>query len=230
PGHRDRPRGDLRLGHRGAALADRGAGEHRPADQRSPRNRRRPLHRRGEGRAAGGPVPGAARDRGPAGLDAAALRHRDRPARRCPLRHPAETYAWGIEELRSLIAEQESIAQQINDHHGTGGGRSIAAAKDALRADPSRVLHGTEALQAWMQQLSDTAIDQLADVHFDIPPPLRRLECRIATTGSGGIYYTGPSDDLNRPGRMWWDVPPGTEEFHTWLETTTVYHEGVPGH
>lgn len=141
-----------------------------------------------------------------------------------------ETYAWGIEELRSLIAEQESIAQQINDHHGTGGGRSIAAAKDALRADPSRVLHGTEALQAWMQQLSDTAIDQLADVHFDIPPPLRRLECRIATTGSGGIYYTGPSEDLTRPGRMWWDVPPGTEEFHTWLETTTVYHEGVPGH
>src|SRR5690625_1969074 len=61
-----------------------------------------------------------------------------------------ETYAWGIEELRSLIAEQESIAQQINDHHGTGGVRSIAAAKDALRADPSRVLHGTEALQAWM--------------------------------------------------------------------------------
>ncbi|MGO1257890.1 MAG: DUF885 domain-containing protein, partial [Brachybacterium sp.] len=33
-----------------------------------------------------------------------------------------------------------------------------------------------------------------------------------------------------RPGRMWWDVPTGTTEFHTWLETTTVYHEGVPGH
>src|SRR5690625_6049729 len=60
--------------------------------------------------------------------------------------------SWGIEELRSLIAEQESIAQQINDHHGTGGVRSIAAAKDALRADPSRVLHGTEALQAWRSE------------------------------------------------------------------------------
>jgi uncharacterized protein (DUF885 family) len=29
---------------------------------------------------------------------------------------------------------------------------------------------------------------------------------------------------------MWWDVPEGTEEFRTWEQTTTVYHEGVPGH
>jgi uncharacterized protein (DUF885 family) len=29
---------------------------------------------------------------------------------------------------------------------------------------------------------------------------------------------------------MWWSVPAGVEEFETWRETTTVYHEGVPGH
>ena len=33
-----------------------------------------------------------------------------------------------------------------------------------------------------------------------------------------------------RPGRMWWSVPPGVEDFHTWQQTTTVFHEGVPGH
>jgi uncharacterized protein (DUF885 family) len=44
------------------------------------------------------------------------------------------------------------------------------------------------------------------------------------------IYYTGPSEDLTRPGRMWWSVPPGVDTFHTWQETTTVFHEGVPGH
>ena len=141
-----------------------------------------------------------------------------------------DTYAWGIEELRGIVAEQEEVAERINSRHRTGGGRSVEAAKEALRRDPQRVLHGTEALRAWMQQLSDTAISELAGSHFDIPEPLRRLECRIANTGSGGIYYTGPSEDLTRPGRMWWDVPPGNKEFHTWLETTTVYHEGVPGH
>ncbi|MGP9539043.1 DUF885 domain-containing protein [Brachybacterium sp. AOP43-C2-M15] len=141
-----------------------------------------------------------------------------------------ETYAWGVEELRSVVSEQEEVAARINDAAGNDAGRSVDAAKQALTGDPARVLHGTDALQAWMQQLSDRAVEDLAGTHFDIPEPLRRLECRIARTGSGGIYYTGPSEDLSRPGRMWWDVPAGTTEFHTWLETTTVYHEGVPGH
>ncbi|HEX7350305.1 DUF885 domain-containing protein [Brachybacterium sp.] len=141
-----------------------------------------------------------------------------------------ETYAWGIEELRSVVAEQEEVAARINERAGHGAGRSVEAAKQALNADPARVLHGTDALQAWMQDLSDRAVEELAGAHFDIPEPLRRLECRIARTGSGGIYYTGPSEDLTRPGRMWWDVPATITEFHTWLETTTVYHEGVPGH
>ena len=29
---------------------------------------------------------------------------------------------------------------------------------------------------------------------------------------------------------MWWAVPTGVEDFATWREVTTVYHEGVPGH
>ena len=29
---------------------------------------------------------------------------------------------------------------------------------------------------------------------------------------------------------MWWSVPRGADTFHTWQETTTVFHEGVPGH
>ena len=45
-----------------------------------------------------------------------------------------------------------------------------------------------------------------------------------------GAYYTGPSDDLSRPGAMWWSVEAGREVFSTWRETTVVYHEGVPGH
>lgn len=141
-----------------------------------------------------------------------------------------ETYAWGVEELRRIVAEQKRVASRINDRLGTGGGTSIPAAKAALNADPARILHGTDALQAWMQRLSDQAVAELAGDQFDIPEPLRRLECMIARTGAGGIYYTGPSEDLSRPGRMWWDVPSGEDEFATWAETTTVYHEGVPGH
>ena len=81
-----------------------------------------------------------------------------------------------------------------------------------------------------MQKTSDAAIAALNGVHFDIPEPVLELQCMIAPTQTGGIYYTPPSDDFSRPGRMWWSVPPSVTTFNTWREKTTVYHEGVPGH
>jgi uncharacterized protein (DUF885 family) len=135
-----------------------------------------------------------------------------------------ETYEWGIEELARVTAEQNAVANEIK------AGASVQEAIEVLNNDASRKLHSTEELQRWMQNLSDTAIEKLNGVHFDIAEPLRKLECMIAPTNSGAIYYTGPTDDFSRPGRMWWSVPEGVTEFDTWRETTTVYHEGVPGH
>lgn len=135
-----------------------------------------------------------------------------------------EAYAWGWEELERVDTEMRAVAEQIVP----GGG--VAAAAQALNDDPDRKLAGTDQLRQWMQQLSDRVLAELADEHFDIPVPVRRLECRIAPTKSGGIYYTGPSEDFSRPGRMWWSVPDGVTEFSTWQEVTTVFHEGVPGH
>lgn len=135
-----------------------------------------------------------------------------------------ETYAWGVQELDRLIAEQEQVAATIK------ADATIAEAKEILNNDPHRQLKGTDALRTWMQELSDNAVAELAGVHFDIPDVMKKLECRIAPTDEGGIYYTGPSEDFSRPGRMWWSVPAGEDTFTTWAETTTVYHEGVPGH
>ncbi|MEN9954302.1 MAG: hypothetical protein RL028_904 [Actinomycetota bacterium] len=135
-----------------------------------------------------------------------------------------ETYEWGKQELARVIAEQTAVANEILP------GASVAEAVKHLENDPSTKLHGTEALQKWMQKLSDEAIAKLSGTHFEIADPIKKLECMIAPTQHGGIYYTGPSDDFSRPGRMWWSVPVGVTEFDTWRETTTVYHEGVPGH
>ena len=135
-----------------------------------------------------------------------------------------ETYAWGIEELDQMVTEQRQVADQILS------GATVAEAIEFLEGDPDRKLHGTDALQAWMQETSDTAVAELGRTHFDIPEPMRRLECMIAPTQEGGIYYTPPSEDFERAGRMWWSVPEGVSEFDTWRELTTVFHEGVPGH
>jgi len=136
----------------------------------------------------------------------------------------AETYAWGLEEVARLRAEMAAVAVEIT------GSPDVAAAAAALDADPACRIEGAEAFRAWMQQRSDETVAALAGTHFDIPEQIRTLECRIAPTTSGGVYYTGPSEDFRRPGRMWWAVPAGQTVFSTWQEATTVHHEGVPGH
>jgi uncharacterized protein (DUF885 family) len=135
-----------------------------------------------------------------------------------------ETYLWGQQELARITAEMSTVATQI------APGADIQQAIAILDADPGYQLHGTDELRAWMQGKADEVISNLAGTHFDIPEPVRTIECLIAPTQTGGIYYTGPSEDFTRPGRMWWSVPRGITEFGTWRELTTVYHEGVPGH
>lgn len=137
---------------------------------------------------------------------------------------PDESYEWALDRLERIVREQERVAREIVP----GGG--VAEAVAALDADPGRSVRGEGALREWLQEQSDRAIEALGGSVFEIPAALRRLECRIAPTREGGIYYTAPSDDLSRPGRMWWTVPRGVEVFRTWRELTTVYHEGVPGH
>jgi uncharacterized protein (DUF885 family) len=135
-----------------------------------------------------------------------------------------ETYAWGWEELARVVAEKAEVAEQI------APGQGVAAAMAALDADPARQVHGREALQAWLQETADRAIAAMDGVHFDIPDPVKRIEGRLTPTSGEGVYYTGPTEDFSRPGRMWWSLPEGVTDMTTWRETTTVFHEGVPGH
>ena len=135
-----------------------------------------------------------------------------------------EAYAWGWAEVRRLEAEMARVAAKI------APGGNVAQAVAELDGEPARRISGRENLRDWMQEFSDRTVAELDGTHFDIPAPARRLECRIAPTSDGGIYYTNPSEDWSRPGRMWWAVPDGVDDFSTWKEVTTIYHEGVPGH
>ncbi len=135
-----------------------------------------------------------------------------------------ETYAWGWQELKRLEDLMAETADRILP------GATVAEAVGHLDADPARRIADKEAFREWMQELADRTLADMADTHFDIPEPIRRIECMIAPTNDGGIYYTGPSEDFTRPGRMWWSVPDSVTSFSPWREVTTVFHEGVPGH
>jgi uncharacterized protein (DUF885 family) len=135
-----------------------------------------------------------------------------------------EAYYWGWNEVIRIETEMARVAGLVVP------GGSLQDAVKALDADPARKITGSDALRSWMQEFAERTIAELDGTHFDIPEPARRIEAMIAPTADGGIYYTGPSEDWSRPGRMWWTVPDGVDEFSTWKEITTIYHEGVPGH
>jgi len=135
-----------------------------------------------------------------------------------------EAYAWSWEEIARLSAELARVSSLIKP----GATREEAVA--ILDTDPARRIDGRENFRAWMQELADRTISQLHGAHFDIPEPAHRIEAMIAPADDGGIYYTEPSEDWSRPGRLWWSVPAGIDTFSTWKEVTTVYHEGVPRH
>ncbi|HJG43343.1 DUF885 domain-containing protein [Corynebacterium phoceense] len=136
-----------------------------------------------------------------------------------------EAYEWGLDRVAEIGAEQEKIAHQLY-----GAECSPRTAMRKLNGEERYTLHGREELVAWMQATADRVIAELNGTEFDIPEQAQSIECLIDPAGTGGIFYTGPSEDFSRPGRMWWSVPAGQDTFHTWQELTTVHHEGVPGH
>jgi uncharacterized protein (DUF885 family) len=135
-----------------------------------------------------------------------------------------ETYTWGWDELARIRSEMSAVAERISP----GGG--VDGAIELLETDPDRSIEGIEAFIAWLQQLMNTAVQELGVAHFDIPDPLRQVEARVAPPGSAAaMYYTRPSEDFSRPGRTWYpDL--GRGRFPLWVEVSTAYHEGVPGH
>ncbi|MFO7590933.1 MAG: DUF885 domain-containing protein [Acidimicrobiia bacterium] len=135
-----------------------------------------------------------------------------------------ETYTWGWEELYRIEAAMVAVADRIVP------GASVSAVIEHLEHDPSRTVVGEDALVGWLQDLIDRTTDELDGVHFDIPPEIRRCEAMIAPPGgAAAMYYTGPSEDLSRPGRTWYPTL-GRTTFPLWGEVSICYHEAVPGH
>jgi uncharacterized protein (DUF885 family) len=135
-----------------------------------------------------------------------------------------EAYAWGWEELARLESEKAAEVERILP------GGSFLEVREILINDPDRSIEGVDAYRAWLQYLTDEAISGLSGREFDIPPSIRRCEVRILPDGSAAAAdYTPPSEDLSRPGRIWFPTM-GRTHFPTWDDVSTVYHEAVPGH
>jgi uncharacterized protein (DUF885 family) len=65
---------------------------------------------------------------------------------------------------------------------------------------------------------------------FDIPAGILPIEVHEAAPGGPlGAYYRRPSEDLSRPGSIWYALH-GDGPFPLHDQVSTAYHEGFPGH
>ncbi len=138
---------------------------------------------------------------------------------------PGEMYDWAWGDFHRLRAEIATTCERIEP------GAGFAGVIELLDNDPApeRAAHGADAYQAWLQELTDEALDR-SKAHFEIPAEMDRCEALIPPAGSSAApYYTNPSEDFTRPGRTWYPTL-GRTSFPKWGDVTTCYHESVPGH
>ncbi|HEY0500030.1 MAG TPA: DUF885 domain-containing protein [Kutzneria sp.] len=136
-----------------------------------------------------------------------------------------EAYEWGWTEFARIEVEMRAVADRIRP------GATVAEAAARLDNDPRYHVSGRDEFAKRMQTIADDALHSLRGKHFDIPDRLMAIEARIAPAGgNASMYYSGPTEDFSRPGRMWWSLPADKNEFTTWREVSIVYHEGAPGH
>ena len=135
-----------------------------------------------------------------------------------------ETYEWGWEEVHRLRDEMTASAREIEPD------MSILEVMEMLDSDPDRSATPDEYFVAFVQEIQDTAVQQLDGVHFDVPDEIRTVTVHMAPPGGSlGAWYHGPSEDFSRPGSIWY-APGERERIPYWQEVTTAYHEGFPGH
>ncbi len=136
-----------------------------------------------------------------------------------------EIYHWGWADLQRINGRMWEIAA-----HVAPGARTLTEVAARLDADENRAVHGAEVLLARLRGLTESAVDMLDGVHFDIDGRIRFCDARLAPEGSAAApYYIAPSEDLSRPGTTWFPTL-GHDRFPLWRLVSTWYHESVPGH
>jgi uncharacterized protein (DUF885 family) len=135
-----------------------------------------------------------------------------------------ETYEWGWSEVHHLLGEMKSTAARIDP------ALSIDEVIHLLDTDPGRSAPDHDAFADFVMSIQAEAVDQLDGNAFDVPSEIRDVTVNLSPPGTSlGAWYHAPSEDLSRPGSIWYALGERTR-IPYWQEVATAYHEGFPGH
>jgi uncharacterized protein (DUF885 family) len=137
---------------------------------------------------------------------------------------PDEATAWAWDRIREDLDRARRVAAEIDPD------LPLPEVMQRLKTEPDFAAPSPEAFRDLMLERQRTALDALADTHFHVPDEIRDVQVSLASPGSPlGAWYFGPSEDLRRPGAIWWSLG-DKQQVPLYEEVSTAYHEGFPGH
>jgi uncharacterized protein (DUF885 family) len=137
---------------------------------------------------------------------------------------PLEASAWAWERIGELWDRAERTAKLIDPE------ASLPEVMRRLKREPAFAAPSPAAFRDLMQARQDHALSALDGAHFQVPAAIRSLEVNLVAPGAPlGAWYIGPSENLERPGSIWWSLG-DRQQVPLYEEVSTAYHEGFPGH
>ncbi len=143
---------------------------------------------------------------------------------------PDEVHKLGLDEAREIAARLDVLLKAQGLTQGTVGERIRGLYKDPKQFYPNTDA-GKVQLVADLQAKLDAVRARLPRVFATLPH--NRIEVRrvppAIESGAPGAYSERPSLDGTRPGYNYFNLA-DTAEWPRWNLSTTLYHEGLPGH
>jgi len=143
---------------------------------------------------------------------------------------PDDIHRIGQEQAKEITARIDTILKAQGYSKGTVGERV-----QALRKDPSFFYPnddaGKEQAIADLQAKLDNVVALLPKFFHQLPKAkavVKRVP-KLIEEGQALAYYESPALDGSRPGTIWFNFA-DSKEWAKWATSTTLYHEGMPGH
>ena len=143
---------------------------------------------------------------------------------------PDEVHQIGLDQARQISAKLDGLLKAQGMTQGTVGERMRA-----LYADPRQLYPNTDAgkLQAiaYCNGRLDAIRTRLPQAFSRLPPyafEVRRVPVQTEA-GAASAFSQGPALDGSRPGLVYFNLH-DTAEWPKFYLSTTVFHEGLPGH
>ncbi|WP_158912595.1 DUF885 family protein [Caulobacter sp. S45] len=143
---------------------------------------------------------------------------------------PDEVHKLGLEQGKEIIARMDEVLKTQGLTQGTVGDRV-----SALYKDPQYLYPNTDAGKAACIAYGNK---RLAEITPELPrafkrlPPYRFEVRRVppqTEAGAASAFSQGPAIDGSRPGLVYINLQ-DTAEWPRFALSTTVFHEGLPGH